>query len=80
MEIWTAGRGDVVGEIALLDDKGHTMSVLANEAATVLALDSPTEDRVDFIFAIPALSHGIIAEATGTFADRYPTAVALQGQ
>jgi CRP-like cAMP-binding protein len=38
VEIWTAGRGEAVGEIALLDGKGHTMSVRANEAATVLAL------------------------------------------
>ena len=38
MEIWTAGRGDTVGEIALLDGEGHTMSVRVTETATVLAL------------------------------------------
>src|SRR5258705_3034953 len=38
VEIWTAGRGEAVGEIALLDGMGHTMSLRANEAATVLAL------------------------------------------
>jgi CRP/FNR family transcriptional regulator len=43
VEIGTAGPGDVVGEIGLLDGKGHTMSVRATKAATVLALA-----RVDF--------------------------------
>jgi CRP/FNR family transcriptional regulator, cyclic AMP receptor protein len=43
VEIARAGPGDVVGEIALLDGDGHTMSVRATEPATVLALG-----RVDF--------------------------------
>ena len=43
MEIWRAGPGETVGEIALLDGKGHTMSVRVTEAATVLALG-----RVEF--------------------------------
>ena len=43
VEIARAGRGDVVGEIALLDGDGHTMSVRATETATVLALG-----RMDF--------------------------------
>ena len=38
MDVWTAGRGETVGEIALLDGKGHTMSVRVTETATVLAL------------------------------------------
>jgi CRP/FNR family transcriptional regulator, cyclic AMP receptor protein len=38
VEIGRAGPGDVVGEIGLLDGEGHTMSVRATEAATVLAL------------------------------------------
>ena len=44
VEIGTAGPGEVVGEIGLLDGKGHTMSVRATEAATMLALA-----RVDFV-------------------------------
>jgi CRP/FNR family cyclic AMP-dependent transcriptional regulator len=42
-EIGRAGPGDVLGEIALLDGQGHTMSVRVPEAATVLALS-----RLDF--------------------------------
>jgi CRP-like cAMP-binding protein len=38
VEIGRAGRGDVVGEIGLLDGRGHSMSVSATETATVLAL------------------------------------------
>jgi CRP-like cAMP-binding protein len=38
VEIGTAGPGDTVGEIAMLDGGGHTMSVRATEATTVLAL------------------------------------------
>jgi CRP-like cAMP-binding protein len=38
VEIWRAGSGEAVGEIALLDGKGHTMSVHVSETATVLAL------------------------------------------
>jgi CRP-like cAMP-binding protein len=38
VEIATAGPGDTVGEIALLDGGPHTMSVRAVEATTVLAL------------------------------------------
>jgi CRP/FNR family transcriptional regulator, cyclic AMP receptor protein len=38
VDVWTAGRGEAVGEIALLDGMGHTMSVRANEGAMVLAL------------------------------------------
>jgi CRP-like cAMP-binding protein len=38
VEIWTGGPGDTVGEIALLDGNGHTMSVHVRETATVLAL------------------------------------------
>ncbi len=43
VEIWTAGRGETIGEIALLDGKGHTMSVRVTETATMLALG-----RVEF--------------------------------
>ena len=43
VEIGTAGPGEVVGEIGLLDGGGHTMSVRVTEAATVLALG-----RMDF--------------------------------
>jgi len=43
VEIWEGGPGEVVGEIALLDGEGHTMSVRVTETATVLALG-----RVDF--------------------------------
>ena len=43
VEIGRAGPGEMVGEIALLDGGGHTMSVRAIEPATVLALG-----RVDF--------------------------------
>src|SRR5213592_3408923 len=38
VEIVRAGRGDVVGEIALLDGGEHTMSVRVTETATLLAL------------------------------------------
>ena len=38
VEIGRAGPGEMVGEIALLDGGGHTMSVQATEPATVLAL------------------------------------------
>jgi CRP/FNR family transcriptional regulator, cyclic AMP receptor protein len=37
-EIWQAGRGEAVGEIALLDGRGHTMSVRVTETATLLTL------------------------------------------
>ena len=40
-EIGRAGPRDVLGEIALLDGLGHTMTVRATEAATVLALGQP---------------------------------------
>jgi CRP/FNR family transcriptional regulator, cyclic AMP receptor protein len=43
VEIGRAGPGEIVGEIALLDGGGHTMSVHVTETATVLALG-----RVDF--------------------------------
>jgi CRP/FNR family cyclic AMP-dependent transcriptional regulator len=43
VEIERAGPGDVVGEIALLDGEGHTMSARVTEAATVLTLG-----RLDF--------------------------------
>jgi CRP/FNR family transcriptional regulator, cyclic AMP receptor protein len=43
VEIVRAGPGEIVGEIALLDGKGHTMSVRVTETATVLALG-----RLDF--------------------------------
>ena len=43
VEIGSAGRGETIGEIALLDRAGHTMSVQATETATVLALG-----RMDF--------------------------------
>src|SRR3954451_11667479 len=43
VEIARAGRGAILGEIALLDRRGHTMSVRAIEATTVLALS-----RMDF--------------------------------
>jgi CRP-like cAMP-binding protein len=38
VEVGTAGPGDTVGEIALLDGGGHTMSVRASEPTTLLAL------------------------------------------
>jgi len=41
VEIGRAGRGETVGEIALLDGREHTMSVCAAETATVLALGRP---------------------------------------
>jgi CRP/FNR family transcriptional regulator len=43
VEIGSAGPGQIVGEIALLDGQGHTMSVRVKEPATVLALG-----RLDF--------------------------------
>ena len=43
VEIWRGGPGETVGEIALLDGKGHTMSVRVTETATMLALG-----RVEF--------------------------------
>ena len=43
VEIKRAGRGETVGEIALLDGGGHTMTVRVTEAATVLTLG-----RVEF--------------------------------
>jgi len=43
VEIGTAGPGETVGEIGLLDREGHTMSVRVTETATVLALG-----RLDF--------------------------------
>ena len=43
VEIWAGGPREVVGEIALLDGEGHTMSVRVTETATVLALG-----RVEF--------------------------------
>jgi CRP-like cAMP-binding protein len=43
VEIVRAGPGETLGEIALLDGEGHTMSVRVTETATVLALS-----RVDF--------------------------------
>ena len=38
VEIGSGGPGQIVGEIALLDGRGHTMSVRATEPTTVLAL------------------------------------------
>jgi CRP-like cAMP-binding protein len=38
VEIWQAGPGDCIGEIALLDGNGHTMSMRVTEDSTVLAL------------------------------------------
>jgi CRP-like cAMP-binding protein len=43
VEIGRAARGEIVGEIGLLDGEGHTMSVRVTETATVLALG-----RLDF--------------------------------
>ena len=43
VEIGSVGRGEVVGELGLLDGEGHTMSVRVAETATVLALG-----RLDF--------------------------------
>jgi CRP/FNR family transcriptional regulator, cyclic AMP receptor protein len=43
VEIGKAGPGQILGEIALLDGQGHTMSVRVTETATVLALA-----RLDF--------------------------------
>jgi CRP/FNR family cyclic AMP-dependent transcriptional regulator len=43
VEIGRAGPGEMLGEIALLDGGGHTMSVRVTQTATVLALG-----RVDF--------------------------------
>ena len=44
VEMARAGRGQMLGEIALLDGQGHTMSVRVTEAGTVLALG-----RLDFL-------------------------------
>ena len=44
VEIGRAGAGEMVGELALLDGGGHTMSVHATEPATVLALG-----KADFV-------------------------------
>ena len=41
VDIGHAGPGDTVGEIAMLDGDGHTMSARATETATVLALSRP---------------------------------------
>src|SRR5262245_42200569 len=41
VDIGRAGPGDTVGEIAMLDGDGHTMSARATETATVLALSRP---------------------------------------
>ncbi len=41
VEMGRAGRGETVGEIALLDGGEHTMSVQAAEGGTVLALSRP---------------------------------------
>jgi CRP-like cAMP-binding protein len=38
VEVWRAGRGDTIGEVALLDGQGHTLSVRATRDATFLAL------------------------------------------
>jgi CRP-like cAMP-binding protein len=38
VEIGRAGPGEIVGEIGLLDGRGHSMSVRVTETATVLAL------------------------------------------
>src|SRR5947209_7227902 len=43
MQIARAGPRDTVGEIGLLDARGHTASICVAEAATVLALS-----RLDF--------------------------------
>ena len=43
VEVARAGPGQILGEIALLDGQGHTMSVRVTETATVLALG-----RMDF--------------------------------
>ena len=43
VEIGSAGPGQILGEIALLDGLGHTMSVRVTETATVLSLG-----RLDF--------------------------------
>lgn len=44
IQIGSAGPGDVVGEIGMLDGGGHTMSVRVTETATLLALG-----RADFM-------------------------------
>ena len=38
VEVWRAGRGDTIGEVALLDGQGHTLSVRVTRDATLLAL------------------------------------------
>jgi CRP-like cAMP-binding protein len=38
MEIATVGAGEILGEIAMLDGHGHTLSACVTEGATVLAL------------------------------------------
>ena len=43
VDVWRAGRGETVGELALLDGNGHTMSVHVAETTTLLALG-----RVEF--------------------------------
>src|SRR4051812_25640005 len=41
VEIGRAGPGDVVGEIGLLDRRGHAMSARVTETATLLSLGRP---------------------------------------
>ena len=38
VEIWGAGPGEMLGEVGLLDNAGHTLSARVTERATVLAL------------------------------------------
>ncbi len=49
MEIATVGSGQILGEIAMLDGNGHTLSARVTEAATVLALS-----RLDFVALLVA--------------------------
>ena len=58
VEIGSAGPREAVGEIALLDGRGNTMSVRATETATVLALG-----RMDFAALLAPLIAGVRTEA-----------------
>jgi CRP-like cAMP-binding protein len=49
MEIATVGPGEILGEIAMLDGNGHTLSARVTEAATLLALS-----RLDFVALLVA--------------------------
>jgi len=66
VEVARAGPGQMLGEIALLDGQGHTMSVGVAESGTVLALGrwfffNPIPDRVHGVFnpLLPGLEESL---------------------